>query len=115
VLAARPATTRRILALWEEVDVLVTPALASTAIGAEGGYGRAAPVAVHIAGRFTPFTAVFNLTGQPAMAVPAGFADDGLPLAVQLVGRPGSEALLLALAAQLEAADPWTTARPTVC
>ena len=114
VLGARAATSRRILALWDEVDVLMTPALATTAIAAEGGYGRAAPVAIDIAGRFTPFTAVFNLTGQPAVTVPTGLGSDGLPLAVQLVGRPGAEDVLLALAAELEAADPWAARRPAV-
>ena len=52
--------------------MLITPALAKTAIAAEGGYGRPAPLAVNIAGRFTPFTPLFNLTGQPAITVPAG-------------------------------------------
>jgi amidase len=46
--------------------------------------------------------------------VPAGFTDDGLPLAVQLVGRPRDEATLLALAAQIEAARPWADRRPPV-
>ncbi len=114
VLAGRAGTTRRILALWDEVDILVTPALATTAIAAEGGYGRATPVAINIAGRFTPFTAVFNLTGQPAITVPAGLGSDGLPLAVQLVGRPGAEDLLLALAGELEVAAPWAQRRPAV-
>ena len=112
LLAHREVTTRRILRLWEEVDVLLTPGLARTAIEAGGGYGRSAPYAVNLAGRFTPFTAVFNLTGQPAITVPAGFDGDGLPLSVQLVGRPGAEAVLLGLAAQLEAAAPWAHRRP---
>jgi amidase len=112
LLAHRAETTRRILRLWDEIDVLLTPGLACTAIEAGGGYGRSAPFAVNLAGRFTPFTAVFNLTGQPAITVPAGFDDDGLPLSVQLVGRPGAEAVLLGLAAQLEAASPWVHRRP---
>lgn len=113
VLRARAATTRRICALWDEFDVLLTPGVASTAIAAEGGYGRAAPTAIDIAGRFTPFTPVFNLTGQPAISVPAGIGSDGLPLAVQLVGRPGAEDVLYALAGQLEQAAPWAANRPS--
>ncbi len=114
LLAKRPATTSRILALWDEFDVLLTPTLASTAIAAEGAYGKAAPIAIDKAGRFTPFTPVWNLTGQPAIAVPAGLGADGLPLSVQLVGRPGAEDTLYSLAAQLEAAAPWAGQRPPV-
>jgi amidase len=112
LLAKRPATTARILALWDEIDVLVTPALASTAIGVEGAYGRPMPLAVDRAGRFTPFTPVFNLTGQPAISIPAGIGSDGLPLSVQLVGRPGAEDTLYALAGQIETARPWAHERP---
>ena len=62
--------------------------------------------------RFTPFTPLFNLTGQPAIALPAGFGADGLPLSVQLVGRPGAEDLLYSLAGQIEAARPWAQHQP---
>jgi amidase len=58
------------------------------------------------------FTAVWNMMGQPAASVPAGFDADGLPMAVQLVVRPDDEATILALAAQIEAARPWAGARP---
>jgi amidase len=104
----------RILALWDDFDVLMTPALASTAIAAEGGYGRSAPAALNISSRFTPWTSVFNLTGQPAVAVPAGFGNDGLPLSVQLVGRQGAEHMLYALAAEIEEARPWAAVRPAM-
>src|SRR4029077_10084302 len=90
----RAGTTARILALWDEVDVLITPGLASTAIEAEAGYGRSALAAFNVAGRFTPWTAIFNVTGQPAITIPSGIGGDGLPLSVQLVGRPGAEDVL---------------------
>jgi amidase len=112
LLARRDATTRRITALWNEFDVLVTPGTATTAISARGGYGRSAPIAINIAGRFTPFTPLFNLTGQPGITIPAGFGADGLPLSVQLVGRLGAEDLLYSLAGQIEAAAPWAAHRP---
>jgi amidase len=59
-----------------------------------------------------PFNGVWNVTGQPAASLPAGFGADGLPRAVQIVARPGEEATLLSLAAQIEAERPWTDARP---
>ena len=90
----REIVSARVMSLWDEFDVLMTPGLARTAIKAEGGFGRPAPLATDIAGRFTPYTPVFNLTGQPAIALPAGIGSDGLPLSVQLVGRRGAEALL---------------------
>jgi len=61
---------------------------------------------------FTPFTVAFNLTGQPAMALPMGSTADGLPLSVQLVAPFGDEATLFRLAAQIEAARPWIARRP---
>ena len=63
-------------------------------------------------GRFTPYTAIFNVTGQPAISVPLFHGDDGLPLSIQLAGRPADEATLLSLTAQLEAARPWADRRP---
>jgi len=110
----RTAAAARVLALWDEVDLLLTPALATTAIAAEGGYGRSALAAFNIAGRFTPWTAAFNVTGQPAVSIPAGLGSDGLPLSVQLVARPCGEDTLYSLAAQLEAARPWVERRPPV-
>jgi amidase len=60
----------------------------------------------------TPFTPPWNIAGNPAIAVPAGLGSDGLPVGVQLVGRPHDEATLLSLAAQLEAERPWAGTRP---
>ena len=61
---------------------------------------------------FTPYTATFNVSGQPAISLPLYQGDDGLPLAVQFAGRPADEATLLSLGAQLEAAHPWADRRP---
>jgi amidase len=112
LLRRRAATTARLLELWDEVDVLVTPGTSRTAIKAQGAYGRSAPLAVDVAGRFTPFTPIFNLTGQPAVALPAGMGRDGLPLSVQLIGRIGAEDVLYSLAGQIEQAAPWADRRP---
>jgi amidase len=62
--------------------------------------------------RFTPFTAPYNMSGQPAVTVPLHWTDAALPIGVQLVGRPYGEATLLAIAAQLEMAAPWSARRP---
>ena len=63
---------------------------------------------------WVPFTILWNVTGQPAASVPAGCTRDGLPLAVQLVGRPHDESTLLSLAAELEAERRWTDRTPAV-
>jgi amidase len=62
--------------------------------------------------RFTPFTAPYNMSGQPAVTVPLHWSAAGLPIGIQLVGRPYGEVTLLRLAAQLEAAAPWVSRRP---
>jgi amidase len=82
LLARRARATARVLELWNDADVLLTPGLATPPIAAEGGYGRSAPVAFDRAARFTPYTAPFNVTGQPAVSLPAGMSTDGLPLSV---------------------------------
>ncbi|HEU5267825.1 MAG TPA: amidase family protein, partial [Jatrophihabitans sp.] len=64
--------------------------------------------------RFTPFTAIYNTTGQPAISLPLFWSRDGLPIGIMLVGRPGGEAPLLSLAAQLEAALPWQDRHPPI-
>lgn len=100
---------RRLATLPGGVDVLLTPVLAGPPprTGALTGARTLA-----LAARVAPFTPTWNVTGQPAISVPAGRTDDGLPLAVQLVGRPDEEALLLALAAQLEDVTRFSDARP---
>ena len=63
---------------------------------------------------WTPFTAVYNTSGQPAVSVPLHSTPDGLPVGVQLVGRTDGEETLLSLAAQLEAARPWPVLAPAL-
>ncbi|GAC1434193.1 MAG: amidase [Solirubrobacteraceae bacterium] len=98
-------------------DALLTPALAERPVKI-GEMDTAAPEPMSTftrSGYFTPFTPVFNASGQPAISLPLFEGDDGLPLAVQLVGRPGGEAELLSLSAQIETAHPWAGRRPPVC
>ena len=61
---------------------------------------------------FSPFTAIWNVTGQPAISLPLYQGDDGLPTGVQLVGPPAGEALLLSVGARLESEQPWADRRP---
>jgi amidase len=115
--AVRAAETRlsaRIGSIFDGVDVVVTPGTANgpSRIGAYQRRG-AVPTLLLEAQR-VPYFPVWNLTGQPAAVVPWDFDGDGLPISVQLVGRPFDEATLLSLSAQIEAARPWAEPRPPV-
>jgi amidase len=112
LLEAERAMAQRVGRLFVDYDVLLTPVLSQTAVPAGLMEGRGAIVTYEWATRWVPFNVLWNATGQPAAAVPAGFSATGLPLAVQIVGRPNDEATLLSLAAQLEAARPWADRRP---
>jgi amidase len=61
---------------------------------------------------YIPFTYPFNITGQPAISLPLGWSHQGLPIGVQIVGQPFTEALLISLAAQVEKAEPWQSRYP---
>lgn len=91
---------------WDDVDVLVTPTTAAPA-SVHGEY-----LSKYVSGLGSAFTRPVNVTGQPAVSVPFGWPDDGLPRGVQLVGRYGDDHLLVAVAAALEAAAPWGHRRP---
>ena len=109
------AFVRTLVAFWDDLDVLVTPTLALPPVPIgwtfeeTDGDPHAAFMRQFL---FTPFTAVFNVTGQPAMSLPLHWADDGLPIGVQFAGRPFGEATLVRLAGQLEQARPWIDYRP---
>jgi len=102
-----------ITALWPAHDVLLTPALAQrpVPIGEIDTCGDNPAWEFKKSGQFTPFTATWNVTGQPAMSVPLFHGEDGLPLAVQIVGPQAREDVLLSLASQLEQARPWAERR----
>ncbi len=108
------AATREIVAVWDDYDAVLTPALAQrpVRIGEIDSCSEDPWEDFRRSGHFTPYTALFNVTGQPAVSLPLFHGDDGLPLAVQLAGRPAGEGELLALAAQLETASPWAHRRP---
>jgi amidase len=107
---------RGLISWMDAYDLVVTPALAELPLALEGVDWRTEGDPMDLfrrSGAFTPFTAVANVTGQPAISVPLG-AHDGLPVGVQLFGRPTGEGDLLAAAAQLEAARPWAQRRPVL-
>ena len=110
----RDADKARVNAIFDSHDVLMTPVMGGTALPVRRWEGRGALRTVLGMGRFYPYCVPWNHLGNPAMSVPAGFADDGMPLAVQIIGRPGDEATLLSLAAQLEAERPWADQRPPI-
>jgi amidase len=110
------AFARRLVAFLEPYDALLTPALAERPLPI-GTLDTGAPDPMSTftrSGLFTPFTPVFNASGQPAISLPLFQGEDGLPLGVQLVGRPAGEGTLLALSAQLEDAVRWAGRRPAL-
>jgi amidase len=113
-LRGRAADQQRVNAIFDSHDVVMTPAMGGTAIPIRRWEGRNALHTVLGMSRFYPFCVPWNHLGNPAMAVPAGFAADGMPLSVQIIGRPGDEATLLSLAGQLESERPWADARPPI-
>ena len=102
----RAEATERLAHPPAGADLLLTPSLATLPPMAESLTGVKT---LALAGRRVPFTPAWNVTGQPALSVPAGLSPEGVPLAVQLIGPAHSESLLLSVAAQLE---DWTDRRP---
>ena len=110
--AAVPALTARVNAVLATADVILLPGPSGPPFRIGQLDGRGATRTLNAAAGRVPYYGAFNATGQPACSVPAGFDGDGLPLAVQLAGRPRDEATLLSLAAQIEGARPWADRRP---
>lgn len=103
---------RRIVSFFDTYDVLVLPVFMHPTIQV-GEWAKLRPVKtfekmIGWAGPCPPF----NASGQPAIALPTGFAPNGLPVGVQIIGRPAAESTLITLAAQIEAAKPWNQYRP---
>lgn len=106
------ARVREIVAFWDEHDVLLTPTVIGKLNrieelrGPDGGMARNLTVG--------PFLYIWNVTGQPAIVLPAGFDSEGLPMGIQLVGRPADDATIFQLSGQLEQARPWLGRRPPI-
>ena len=101
------AVSRKANRVFDQVDVLLTPAIAHRPpkVGILDGAGSVESMVRAIPA--IAYAALWNVAGNPAASVPCGLADDGLPVGVQLVGRPHEETTLLSLSAQVEAARPW--------
>lgn len=117
-LLARTQLFRKVQSWFDRFDVIVTPTLARTAIPIEERLfepieieGQKADI---VRKAWYPYTHPFNLTGHPAMTLPCGFHSDGLPVAIQLVGRRSEDARLFKVAALFEQARPWSGRRPQI-
>jgi amidase len=111
-LAALTAYERSVIRQFRGYDAVLTPALAQTPRPI-GWYSNDDPE-LNFAQQcqYTPFTSFANVTGLPAIVLPVAQTSDGLPMGVQLVGKPGGEAVLLALGAQLERRIGWQRRHP---
>lgn len=109
--------SRALAAFFESCDVLLCPTLCSPPLRI-GELNTMSEDLSHIAPvlrRYMPATAMFNMSGQPAMSVPLAWNAAGLPLGMMFSARFGDEATLFRLAAQLEQARPWKDKLPPVC
>ncbi|MEO6205577.1 MAG: amidase, partial [Mycobacteriales bacterium] len=114
-MALLQGATRRGLEATKEYDVLLTPTVAQPPVPV-GWFRETGDPAEEFERmkRWTPFTAIFNMTGQPAVNVPLHWSADGLPIGSMLVGRPADEGTLISLSAQLEQARPWRDRHPAM-
>ena len=108
--------SRELVGWWSDIDALLTPGLGQRPIpiGTIDTQKQDDPFSALIpdSSDFTPYTAVWNVSGQPAISLPLFQGDDGLPTSIQLVGAPIGEELLLSLSSQIEAERPWADRRP---
>ena len=113
---ARTTIYRKVQIWFEQADILVMPTMARTAVSIDHDFFSDVTINNAPAGparrAWYPYTHPFNITGHPAITLPAGFHSDGLPVAIQLVGRHGEDAKLLRAAALFEKARPWAKRRP---
>jgi amidase len=108
---AEAAIAARINAVFDDADVVITPATPGPAPTLDSVVGRGLITSLARTSQ-AEYLGPWNVIGQPAATVPAGVDANGLPLSVQLGGRVGDEITLLRLAAEIEAARPWSDTRP---
>jgi aspartyl-tRNA(Asn)/glutamyl-tRNA(Gln) amidotransferase subunit A len=111
---ARTAFHDQVKRFFDRYDLLLTPQMPAGAWPIEGPPDAIGGKATKAMFDRLPFTFPFNMTGQPAASVPCGFTADGLPAALQIVGRWHADTLVLQAAAAFEYAAPWAGARPSL-
>lgn len=117
-LMLRTKLYRQVQDWFERFDVIAMPSLSRTALGIDEALFE--PIVIEnrkvdtVRRAWYPYTHPFNLTGNPAIVLPAGLHSDGLPVSIQLVGRRGEDQRLLRVAALFEAARPWAHLKPTI-
>jgi amidase len=113
-VAQHQLLTRMIAGLYERFDLLLTPTLGEVPppLGTFDDSGPDPFEAIRRAGLTAAFTALANITGQPAVSLPLAWSEDGLPIGIQLIAPYGREDLLIRVASQLEEAYPWADRMP---
>jgi amidase len=110
---AMQVEARKSLLATAAYDIIVTPTLGLPPQKVEFFAEDGEPLDnLRKQGAFTPFTGVYNMTGQPAVSLPLHWTADGVPIGVSLIGRPAADGLLISLSAQLERARPWADRKP---
>jgi len=100
--------------LFERYDLVLTPAVSVAAFDVGRLNPRGWPDHPWDWFDWAPFSYPFNFTGQPAASVPAGFTPSGMPVGLQIVGRPWADLMVLQASRAFEQARPWAAKRPTV-
>jgi aspartyl-tRNA(Asn)/glutamyl-tRNA(Gln) amidotransferase subunit A len=109
---------RQVQSWFDDCDIVAMPTLSRSAVSIDQDFFG--PIEIdnqlveNIRASWYPYTMPFNLTGNPAISLPCGFDRDDMPLAIQLIARPGADTDLLRVAAAFEAAQPWADRRPSV-
>ena len=105
--AAEPLLARRVGAIFEDADIVITPTSATAPLRIGAAEGLSTWATEQLIASSCPYAWPWNVLGWPGMNIPAGLSRDGLPIGVQLLGPANAESKLLALAAQLEQIERW--------
>jgi aspartyl-tRNA(Asn)/glutamyl-tRNA(Gln) amidotransferase subunit A len=100
--------------MFDKYDLIITPSTATTAFPVGEPPARIGGKDVHWFSGYVPYTMPINMIGATAASIPCGFASDGLPVGLHIIGRPGAESTVFAASAAFEKARPWIQHRPPV-